>query len=97
MVAFIELPCNLHFAPRGLSARAPPDPGGVHRSTFFDWAQWQRKIRARTERRALGSPAGTAARLVPPLVIPHGVAARWRSDSRTQRREYRGFACYLCL
>src|ERR1700678_42716 len=104
MVAFIELPCNLHFAPLGLPARAPPVLGGVHRSAFFDWAQWRRKIPAGTERRSLGSPAGPAAPLVSPLVILHevaalavrhagngrrrlaGVAARWRSDSRTQRR-----------
>jgi BD-FAE protein len=75
MVAFIELPCNLHFAPLGLPARAPPVLGGVHRSAFFDWAQWRRKIRARTERRGLGSPAGPVTQLVPPLVILHEVAA----------------------
>ena len=47
MVAFIELPCNLHVAPLGLPARAPPVLGGVHRSAFFDWAQWGRHDVAR--------------------------------------------------
>src|SRR5271155_1726272 len=109
MVVFIELPCDLHFAPLGLPARAAGSRRGPSKRVFRLGAMASQDSCANgAEGLGFAGRTGCAACFAlfcmksPPW--PYGmrgngrrplaeVAARWRSDSRTQRGEYRGFAC----